>query len=98
VNNPIRLDPTNTMLYQHADMRYPAIVSLFVVRQHSFGWLLLRLKDGHARQGETLKPSILPQYATFWQLVLGLIGNPFIMGFAFIRRTQEADASGRIHQ
>ena len=98
VNNPINLDTTNTMLHQHADMRYPAIVSFFVVRQPSFGWFLLRLKYDHTRQAEPLKPSILPQHAALWQLVLGFIGNPFIMGFAFVCRAQKPDAPVRIDQ
>jgi hypothetical protein len=98
MNNTIHLDPTNTMFYQHADMRDPAIVGFLLVRQCSFGWLLLRLEHEHTRQPKALKPTILSQDAPFWQAILGFIRNAFIMGFAFIRGAQEPNAPIRIHQ
>lgn len=98
VNDPIDFHTANTVLDQHSDVRYPVIVGFFVIGQCSVAWLLLWLEDRHARQAETLKSTILPKHAAFWQVILRFIRNSFIMRFAFIGGTQEPDAPSRIHQ
>jgi hypothetical protein len=98
VNDPIDFHTANTMLDQHPDVRYPLVVSFFVIGQCSVAWLLLGLEDDHARQREALKATILPKHTPFWQVILRFIRNPFIMGFACIGGAQEPDAPVRIHQ
>lgn len=97
MNDTIDFHTANTVLNQHPDVRYPLVVRFFVLGQCAVAWLLLRLEDDHARQGETLKARILPQHTSFWQAILGFIRNPFIMSFACIRGAQEGDAPTRIH-
>jgi hypothetical protein len=98
VDNPIDLHTANTMLNQHPDMRDPSVVCFFLVGQAAIAWLLLRLQDDHAWQGEALKPTILPQYAAFWQLVLSFVGNPLIVCLPCIGRAQKPDPSRRIDE
>jgi hypothetical protein len=98
VNDPIDFHTANTVLDQHSDVRNPLIVGFFVIGQCTVAWLLLRLEDDHPRQGKSLKPTILPEHAPFWQTILGFIRYPFIMRFTCIGRTQEPDASSRIYQ
>jgi hypothetical protein len=97
VNDTIYFYTANTVLDQHPDVRYPAIVGFFVIGQCSALRLLLRLQHDHARQAEALKPAILPKHTALRQPVLGFFRNPFIMRFAFIGRAQEEDPPTRIH-
>ena len=98
MNYPVDFHTANTVLDQHPDMRYPLVVGFFLIGQSSVARLLLRLEDAHARQCETLKPTILPQHAAFWQAILGFVRNPFILRFAFIGRAQKPDPPVRIDQ
>lgn len=97
VDYAIDFHTTDTMLDQHSEPRYPAILGFLVLRQRAIAWLLFRLKDGHFRQGETLKATILPQHAAGRQLILGFIRYPFIMHFAGICGAQKPNTSSRIH-
>ena len=98
VNDPIDFHTANTVLDQYPDVRYPLVVGFVLIGQCAVAWLLLRLEDDHPRQCKSLKTTILPQHAPFWQTILGFICYPFIMRFSFIGRAQEPDASSRIHQ
>lgn len=98
VDYPVHFHTANTMLDHHPDVRDPAIIGFLVIGQSAFRWLLLGLEDDHTRQRETLKPSILPQHTSVRQVIVCFIGNPLIMGFAFIRGAQEPNAPIRIHQ
>ena len=98
VNDPIDFHTANTVLDQHPDVRYPLVIGFFVIGQYAALRLLLRLEDDHPWQGKSLKPTILPEYAPFWQTILGFICYPFIMHFPFIGRTQEPDSASCIHQ
>ncbi len=84
VNDAVDFHTTNTMLDQPADVRYPLVIGFLVIGQRSVAGLLLGLKDGHARQAETLEPTILPKHAPVWQVILRLIGNPFVVRFPCI--------------
>lgn len=96
VNNPIDLHTTNTMLDQHPDVRDPLIIGFLLLRQCTFGWLLLGLQDEHPRQREALKATILPQHAAFRQPILGLVRDPFIVRFAFVSGAQKPYRAGCI--
>jgi len=98
VDNPIDFYTANTMLNQYPDMRYPLVVSFFLLSQAAVAWLLLGLEDDDTRQCETLKAGILCQHTSFWQALLCRIRNPFIMGFTRIGRAQEPDPSRRVDQ
>lgn len=97
VNYPIDFHATDTMLDQHSDVRDPAIICFLVLGQRAVAWLLLWLEDDHIRQCETLKATILPQHAAFWQSILGFICNPFIVNFAGICGAQKPNTPSRIH-
>lgn len=98
VDDTIDFHTANTMLDQHPDVRDPVIIGFLLLGQCAFGWLLLGLEDNHARQREALKTTILSQHTPVRQVILGFICNPFIMGFAFIRGTQQPDAPIRVDQ
>ena len=88
---------TDTMLDQYPELRDPAILRFLVLSQRAIAWLLFGLEDDHRGQAETLKASILPQHAAFWQPILRFIRNPFIVNFAGIRGAQKPNAPSRIH-
>lgn len=98
MDDTIDFHTTNTVLNQHPDVRDPLIVGFFVIGQCAVAWLLLGLEDDHSWQRETLKATILPKYTSFWQTILGLIRNPFIMHSSCIGGAQEPDPPTRIHQ
>jgi len=97
MHDPIDFHTTNTVLNQYSDVRDPLVVSFFVRAQCAALRLLLRLKGDHARQAKTLKATILRQDASFWQHILGFVGDPFVMCFPCVGRAQEDDAPTRIH-
>jgi hypothetical protein len=97
VDYAIHFHTTDTMLNQHSDVRDPAIVCFLVLGQCAVAWLLFGLKDDHIWQGETLKASVLPQNAAFWQPILGFIRYPFIVYFASIRGAQKPNTSSCIY-
>lgn len=98
VDDSIDFHTTNTVLDHYPDVRYPLVVGFFLSGQCAVAGLLLGLEDDHAWQTKALKATILSKHAAFRQFIRRLIGNPFIMGFPFIRRAQEPDRTTRIHQ
>ena len=97
VNYPIDFHTANTVLNQHSDVRDPLIVGFFVRTQCAALRLLLRLEDDHARQGKTLKATILRQDAAFWQAIVGFICDPFVMDSPSICCAQEPYTPVRIY-
>jgi hypothetical protein len=98
VDDTVDFYTATTVLDQHPDVRDPLVLGFFVISQCAVAWLLLGLEDRHSRQREALKATILPKHTSFWQTILGFIGNPFIMHSSCIRGAQEEDSPTRIYQ
>jgi hypothetical protein len=96
VNDTIAFHTSDTMLDMYADSRNAFVFRLFFGGQCAFWWFLLWLHDGYSWQAEALECAILCQLATFGQLILRFVRNPFVMRFPFIGGTQKADIAGLI--
>jgi hypothetical protein len=97
-DNAVTFDTANRMFNPNSHRSEP-LVNVFVqVRQRLASGLLFGLQDGYVSQAKALKAAILAQFAAGGQLIITLIGQLFVMLFAFNGIGQKKDPTKQIDQ
>ena len=95
-HHPIAFHPTNSMFNADADRRDPPISGFLRRGELTPSGVFRGLDDGDPGQDEPLEAHILVETTPQRQGVARQLREAFIMGFAFIGRTQETNVTGLI--
>lgn len=78
------LDARNHMLNRHPTSCNHLVRSFRFVGQLLATRFFLRLRDGHAFQGQALKTQVLKEFASLWQRIRGHVRNRFVVDASFV--------------
>jgi hypothetical protein len=95
-HHPRAFHPTNSMFNADADRRDPPISGFLRRGELPPAGFFRGLDDGDPRQDEPLEAHILIETTPQRQGIARQLREAFIMGFAFIGRTQETNVTGFI--
>ncbi len=88
-DDPQALDPGQDMLDSDADLPHQVVMRALRIRSLLTALFLDRLIDHHIHWHKALKPTVLIQFARWWEAEVRPFRNGFIVLGPWFRRTQE---------